>query len=333
MSLARRSITSISWNFASSFIRSAIVLLRSIVLARLLPVEVFGIYSFAGSIVVLSVVLPNFGMDGAFLHRAPETEDEAHAAALHFTLKFGFTLIWATLLTVVAILFTTGQQRIALLAMTAATAGIELTQTPKLLLIRRVVHRRLALLGLVKAITTTMIAIGMALQGYTLWAILATDFTNLLIDVFLLYIWRPVWRPSFRWSTTGIRYYLRFGSRNVLATLLLRAIDRVDDFWTGLYLGKTSLGFYSRAYTFASYPRQIISLPVNTVSTGTYAELKEDRLRRSRSAISEIPIPLAFSENPCVSGISDHSSVPARFIIGDPPYRLGSGQRNVPAEP
>jgi O-antigen/teichoic acid export membrane protein len=53
--------------------------------------------------------------------------------------------------------------------------------------------------------------------------------------------------------------------------------DRIDDLWTGFYLGATSLGFYSRAYTFATYPRQILAAPTNTVAAGTYAELKGKR--------------------------------------------------------
>jgi len=79
-----------------------------------------------------------------------------------------------------------------------------------------------------------------------------------------------------------MRYFLSFGSRNLLASILLRALDRVDDLWTGSYLGETPMGFYSRAYTFATYPRKLLAAPINTVTVGTYAELKGDRLRLSR---------------------------------------------------
>jgi hypothetical protein len=59
--------------------------------------------------------------------------------------------------------------------------------------------------------------------------------------------------------------------------MLMKALDRLDDLWTGVYLGKTALGYYSRAYTFATYPRRVLAAPLNEVTRGTYAELKGDR--------------------------------------------------------
>jgi len=283
MSLARRSITSVSWNVVANGGKIVILFVRSVMLARLLPVEAFGVYALAGSVIGLTGVLPKFGMGGAFLHRARETEDEAQAAAVHFTLKLLFTTLWVALLTGGALLFTEGETRLALLVLAFATGGLELSQTPRLILMRRVVHRRLALIQLLNALLTTAVSLGLAWRGVTLWALLATNLTTFLLNTIALYVWRPVWRPRLAWSPPAMRYFLRFGSRNLVAVVLLRMLDRVDDLWTGVFLGKAALGFYSRAYTFATYPREVLATPVNMVAGGTYAELKGDRRRLSRA--------------------------------------------------
>ncbi|RME51257.1 MAG: hypothetical protein D6796_01365 [Caldilineae bacterium] len=282
-SLARRSITSVSWNVVANAGKIVILFVRSVMLARLLPVETFGVYALAGSVIGLTGMLPKFGMAGAFLHRARETEDEAQAAAVHFTLKLLFTILWVVLLVGGAFLFTDGETRLALVVLALATGGLELSQTPRLILMRRVVHRRLALIQLLNAALTTTVALGLAWRGVTLWALLATNLTTFLLNTIALYVWRPVWRPRLAWSPPAMRYFLRFGSRNLLGTVLLRALDRVDDLWTGVFLGKSPLGFYSRAYTFATYPREVLATPVNTVAGGTYAELKGDRRRLSQA--------------------------------------------------
>jgi O-antigen/teichoic acid export membrane protein len=258
-------------------------MVRSILLARFLPVETFGVYAFANSMIALTVVVPNFGMAGAFLHRAPETADLEQTAAIHFTLKLLFTLVWAVLMVVGVLVFATDQTRTALLLLTATTTGMQLAQTPQLILNRQVVHRRLAIIGSLNALLTTLVALGLAWQGQTLWALLATDVVALFLTILALYIWRPVWRPRLSWSTKVVRYFLRFGSRIFLADSLLRALDRVDDLWTGLFLGETALGYYSKAYTFATYPRVILAAPISSVATGTYAELKRDRRRLSQA--------------------------------------------------
>lgn len=252
-------------------------------MARWLPVNVFGIYALAISVVSLVTIVAEFGMAGAFVHRAPETEDEDLTAAVHFTLKLIFGLVLVTILTLGAFIFTSGPLRTALLLLTATTGVSQLTQTPQLILARRVVHRRLALIKIVNATLTTLVVLGLAWQGATLWALLSSSISSTMLTVFAVYAWRPVWRPRLAWSPRVMRYFLSFGSRNFLASLLYRTLDRVDDLWVGAYLGETPLGFYSKAYSFATYPRKILALPVNSVAIGTYAELKADRRRLSQA--------------------------------------------------
>ena len=283
MSLARRSVTSAAWNIGVNWARVLVLIVRSILLARLLPVEIFGVYAFASSVVEITAVLPQFGMRDAFLHRAPETSHEEQTAAVHFTLKFILTLGWAAALVVFSLVFTSGDVQIALLLLTMTSSGIHLTQTPNLILTRRVVHRRLALMRLVDAILSTSLALALAWRGATLWALLISDLATLVVTVFALYIWKPVWKPRLAWSPRIVRYLLHFGSRSFLADALLKALDNLDDLWTGIALGETALGFYSRAYRFATYPRFVLAMPINLVAGGTYAELKGDRVRLSQA--------------------------------------------------
>lgn len=281
--LARRSVTSVGWNAGASLITVVVLFVRSVLLARLLPVEVFGVYAGVGALIALTVVLPNFGMGSAFLHRAPETEDEGRAAAVHFTLKLMFTVLWAVVMLGWALAFTQGQTRTTLLVVVIATAGIQIAQTPELILTRRVVHRRLAMIQSLTAISTTIVAVFLAWRGVTLWALLATDIITLAVTLVMFYVWRPVWRPRLAWAPDIVRYYLRFGSKVVTSVGLLQALNNVDDLWTRYYLGTTAMGYYSRAYTFATYPRRVLAGPVNDVAGGTYAELKNDRRRLSQA--------------------------------------------------
>lgn len=268
---------------AGSMTGMMVLFVRSVLLARLLPVETFGVYVGAGALVTLTAVFATFGMGGAFLHRAPETQEEAPAAAVHFTVKLFFTLAWAAAMVIFALRFTEGGRQMALIVLTLTQVGDELTQTSRLLLIRRVVHRRLAVLQFLDAISTSVVSVGLALLGAGLWALLATDIVSMLLGIIGLMVWRPVWRLRLAWRPATVRYYLRFGSRNMVAGLLLMTLDRIDDLWVQRYLGNAALGYYSRAYTFATYPRKILAAPVNQVVGGAYAELKTDRLRLSQA--------------------------------------------------
>lgn len=300
MNLAQRSLQSIAWKSVSNLVKLVVFFVRSVLLSRWLPKQVFGIYATANLVVGLTVYLPVFGMGGAFLHRTEETLDEAHAASVHFTLKLIFTVAWAATLVIGAILYTQDLTRLAIILVTLTTAGVELTQTGNMIHIRRVVHRRLALLQVVNVFATTAVALGfgwLSLQdppyrvfmaglesrNLALWALLGTDVVTMLLSIFFIYVWKPVWRPKIGWSSDTARYYLSFGRRNFVNQVLLKLLDNLDDLWTRLYLGTIPLADYSRAYTFATHPRRALAAPLNAVIGGTYAELKNNRLRLSRA--------------------------------------------------
>ncbi|CUS01964.2 membrane protein of unknown function [Candidatus Promineifilum breve] len=276
MSLVERSVTSASWNAGANLFKVAILLARSILLARLLPIETFGVYALATAVVTFSGILPKFGLGGAFLHRAAETADEESAAAVHFTLRLVLTAIWAVALLSLSLLLADGGLRLALVVLTLLYGGLYLTDTARMVLVRRVQHRRLAVLDLLNAIATTIVAVILARRGYQLTALLATDFITLAVTVVVLLLWRPVWRPRLLWLRQVVGYYLSFGRRTMAESALSEALDNLDDIWTGVYLGDQALGLYSRAFTFATYPRRLLAFPVFEVAGGTYAELKDD---------------------------------------------------------
>ncbi|NJN55937.1 MAG: oligosaccharide flippase family protein [Anaerolineae bacterium] len=72
--------------------------------------------------------------------------------------------------------------------------------------------------------------------------------------------------------------------------------DRFDDFWIGRALGPQSLGYYSRSYEAARYPRYVVATPLVTVFYSTYARLQGDRQRLSQAffRLSNLMVRVSF---------------------------------------
>ena len=278
-SLAQRSLISTGWNLGASLVTVGILFVRAVILARMLEVSTFGVYALAYAVVKLTSVIAEFGLGEAFLHRAPETEDENRAAAVHLGLTVLLTSLWATTLILVAMVTIRPPFRTALMVLTITVAVLQIARTPTLVLVRRVRHRRLAVIDLVTAVSTTAIAVWLASRGAQLWALLATDIVTAALAITALYLWRPPWRASLAWNSDVARYYLGFGSRSFLAGMLSQILDRIASLLTGIFLGMTALGFYSRAFAFATYPRRFVAQPILKVVAGLYAELKGDAAR------------------------------------------------------
>jgi O-antigen/teichoic acid export membrane protein len=284
--LARRSISSAKWNALASVVLVIVGFIQTTILARLLPVDIFGVYAAANAVVDLTTGFASFGMASSFLFRSEVNQDIERSAAVHFTLKLILTGIWtAVMLLGIALLVDPAQSdlRTAFLVLTLCNAALHLNQTPRLILNRQVTHQRLAIMQIVDVILTTIVTVALALNGATLWALLASNIISVLTSMFILYVWRPVWRPRLLWYPEGMRFFLSYGAANLGIRMMTDWLDRLDDTWTGTFLGKTALGFYSKAYGFAKYPSIILASTIDSVSAGTYAELMGDRPRLSQA--------------------------------------------------
>jgi O-antigen/teichoic acid export membrane protein len=281
--LARRSLTSLTWNTFASLVTLPISFTQTVFLARLLPVEYFGIFGGLTAIINLSYPIFEFGLSAAVLHRAPETEDEEKAIAIFFTLRLIFSTLWALFLMIFAWLALDGQRQMVFLAMTVAAWAMYTSVAGQVLLIRRVQHRRLAIADIIQTVVVFLATLWIAYFTGSIYALVIAPAIQAVINWILFFYYRPVWRPRLLWETAAVRYFLSFGSKVMGGVTISVALDYLDDLWTSIYLGDRALGFYSRAYRFATYPRLILSEPVNSVSTGIYAELKFDRRRLSQA--------------------------------------------------
>lgn len=283
MTVAKKSAHAIAWNSIANIVRVLFLMMRSIMLARFLDIDLFGIYTFSVSIISITAFLLDFGMDGAFVHRASETMEEDNAATTYFTLTCILALFWGGSMSMGALILFDGIKRTVLLVLIMTTIFKQLTKPPRMILTRQVEHRRLAFLQSFNVIVGTVVAVILAWYTGSIWALLSVEIIPVITAIIVLYFWHPVWMPRLAWSPDQIRYFLQFGGQNLLAKLLAGAIKRVDDLWAGIVLGDTALGFYSRAYTFASYPANILATPINNVAIGTYAALKGNRLQLSQA--------------------------------------------------
>jgi O-antigen/teichoic acid export membrane protein len=283
MNLSQRSIRSVKWNTLATVLGFPLGFVQSVMLARLLPVEYFGVVAAVNSLIGLSSTVFDFGLGNAYVHRAPETQDEEQATSIFFTLRLIFDSVWAVCLLAVAWFVMSGMRQWVLVFLVITGYLTRLSTAPQALLMRRVEHRRMAAFGMVGNLTIAIASISIAWFTHSIWALLISYVITFVLGLVGMYLWKPVWKPRLSWDGKVVRYFLSFGSRNLVNNFLDGALDNSDNLWTGYYLGDTPLGYYSRAFRFAIYPRILLTTPVNLVAFGTFSELKFDRLRLSKA--------------------------------------------------
>jgi O-antigen/teichoic acid export membrane protein len=283
MNLAKRSFFSIRWNFLANLAMNGVTFVRAIILARLLPVEVFGIFAGYQALLIVTITLTEFGMLSAYIHQSPETENEEQAAAMHFSLRLLFLFVWMALAISAVFAFLDASQRTPVVIMILTATIFQLTLPAQAVLMKRVDHRRIAVVNTALTLVHALIAVTAAWLGWGLYALIIADLGAALVTFAGFYWIRPVWRIRLAWYQGIFRYYLDFGRRAYAATFLYQLLDQVDDLWTRFQLGEAPLGFYSKAYRFASFPRTVLANPISLVIGGTYAALKTNRAALSQA--------------------------------------------------
>jgi len=284
--VASRAITGSLFNVGSQAVTLVLGFVRSVLLARLLVPEDFGIVALALFFVNLAGSFATFGLNEALVQRKTVEPD---AISTHFVMRLGLMTL-AVLLTLICIpLFRYFYpDRPLLVPLIVALLPVKLIQavasTPTMLLRRRLAFRRLAALDVASSLMMLVIGTLLAWNGWGPWSlVLGEQLTGVLVSAVGVWLYRPPWHRSLRLARTIARQYLDFG-RFILANIQINfLLDQFDDFWTVSFLGSTAGGYYARAYEFARYPRRIIAMPLQPVFFSAYARLQSDRRRLSQT--------------------------------------------------
>jgi O-antigen/teichoic acid export membrane protein len=224
-------------------------------------------------------------LDRALIHRQ-DADDTI--LGTYFTLRVGTLFVSLALLVAVAPVLRHFYPAMPLLGwVLLALAGVEVVKgfsnVQETLLSKDMAFRSLALTDVVASVTMTIVAPLLAWQGWGVWALVAEQASGLLARFAMTWLVFSRWRPRLGWDAGTARWFWDYGRPAWSATNLAFLLDRFDDFWIGTALGKMPLGYYSRAFEFARYPRRVVANPLVSVFGPVFARLQGDRLRLSQA--------------------------------------------------
>jgi len=284
-SVAQKIVRGSIVNIAASSITLVLGFGRSILLARLLLPEDFGTVALAMFYIGLITRLRGWGLDAAFIH---QQRPEVSSIRTYFTLRTGLDLLTlGAILAAIPILalfysdlFQFGWV-VALLGITFFLGT--LSQLQETFLLKNLAYSKMAITNIVASVVMTVIAPTLAWSGWGLWALVAEQSSGIIARFGLTWTIFRQWWPRLGWDKEHVRGLWQYGKPYFLAGNVAFLLNQFDDFWVGTALGQTALGYYSKAYEFARYPRRILANPLVTVFSPIFAQFQDDRARLSKA--------------------------------------------------
>jgi O-antigen/teichoic acid export membrane protein len=264
------------WSGISVVGREASRLVFTVVLARIVGPEPFGIV--AQAVVYIGVVglLLDQGFSSALIQRR-RLEENLPGAVVTVNIVIGAVLSLATL--VAAPLwadFMSTPQLTLVLAMLAPDLLIRAVAiTPRALLIREMAFRRIGIADIGSAVVGGVLGIIVALLGGTYWALVVQIMSTDIMLAALLLLLGAGCRPNLRLRV--LRQIAGFSGRAFGAGLLINSVSRnIDSLLVGRVLGPEPLAFYGLANRLLLLPVRLVSTTVGGVLFPAFSRLSDD---------------------------------------------------------
>jgi O-antigen/teichoic acid export membrane protein len=274
--IARRAGSAIAWRMAQLAGVKIIFLARTLVLARLLVPDDFGLL--AVSLIAVDILkrITNLGMIPALIQRADADESHYSAAWTAGVVRaLAIAAVVAAFAPGLASLF--GDSRatniirvVALQPLIEALGSIKVAE-----ITRDLRFRQLALIALPDALVNTLLSVLLA-STLGVWALVAGALAGKLAYLVMSYVLAP-YRPRLSFSVAAARPLMQFGRWIFAIGLVTLAGSSVMQMIIARQLGAAELGLYFLAARLAFIPAEVSGEVIGAVAFPLYSRMQADR--------------------------------------------------------
>jgi O-antigen/teichoic acid export membrane protein len=287
MDLRQQATKGIVWSAAQTWGARVISFLITLVLARLVSPDDFGLIAFAIVFINFAQIFLDQGFGDAIVQCS-------NLERKHLDTAFWINVFTGSLLTIIGLLASQPLEQlfnkpqlapvISLLSFNFLIGSLNSVQ--QALLKRKLAFKSLAIRSLIATFVSGVVAIIMAFQGFGVWSLVAKMLLNNIVGVIVL--WRVSdWRPGINFSLKHLKEIYKFGI-NIIGSNFVDFFNRnSDNFLIGYFLGTTALGYYSLAYNLLSVLTELLITVPNAVTFPVFSRLQDD-ITRMKQAFYEI---------------------------------------------
>lgn len=293
--LDRSLMSGILWTSAVKWGGQTATWISTLVVARVLGPDAYGLVGMAVIYMGLVTMLSEFGIGSAVVTLRSMSRDQI---AQVNTIAVGFGII-ATLVSlaaaqVVGLAFGVPQVTTIILALSGTLLLGGLQTVPTSLLQREMRFKLLAMAEGGQTILVAVVTVALALWGAGFWALVIGQIVGAIVLTATLVVARP--SPFAVPKRTELTAAITFSSHMLVARLAWYVFSNADFAVVGKMLGKAALGAYSFGWTMANVPIEKVTSMVVRVTPSVLAAAQDDHpaLRRYLLRITEAIAVITF---------------------------------------
>ena len=262
----RSKVTSnLIWRFAERSGAQGVAFIVSLVLARILLPEDYGSIAIVTVIINILNVFVDSGL-GASLIQKKDADDTDFSTVFYFNVLFCiviYSLCFLAAPFVAEYYYDPGLTAVLrVLSVTILISGLKNVQ--QAYVSRTLQFKKFFFATLIGTIIAAAVGIGMALCGFGIWALVAQQILNTLIDTIVL--WFSVkWRPKRVFSFERLKGLYSFGWKLLATSLINVTYNNIRQLFIGRMYSTSDLAFYNRGKQFPSVVGTNINSSIDSV--------------------------------------------------------------------
>lgn len=292
-SLKEKSLKGLFWDFSGRLGLQGVGFVVSIVLARLLAPEEFGLLAIITVFINLASVFLDFGFSTALIQKQ-DIREEHYSAVFFLNVTMGFLLAVAVFL-IAPVLGKFYEKEVLVNVTRLMSLSIFISsfgQVMRARLRRDMNFRPISLAAIYAAIISGAIAMLMAWKGFGVWSLAVQSVVLQLLTVILLYLFCR-FKVKLKFSRSALSELWPFSSRLFFSGLLDTIFFNLDALIIGKLLSPATLGYYHRAKSLENFGFRYTASTLASVLLPGLSSLQNDPVK-FREAVMRVFHILSF---------------------------------------
>lgn len=315
--LKEKAVTSLIWKFIEKFGAQLMQFVVSIVLARMLMPEDYGIIA----ITTVFLAIANVFIDSGFssiLIRKLDADDLDYSTVFYFNLCVSiilYILFFFVLSPLLSKVYEIQELTDVLRILALILIMSPLNSMQRTILSKRLLFRRLFLSTFSATVVAAAVGITMAYFGFGVWALVAQQLCSTGVSMIVM-MFTVRWRPKLMFSFKRLKSLYSLGWKFFTVSLVNVTYDNIHSIIIGKKYDETNLAYWTKG-------RQIPGLIVDNIN-GTVGSVlfpvmaqRQDNLESLKKIVKTGVKTLSYVIWPMMTGLFVCSDSLIRFLLGD----------------
>jgi O-antigen/teichoic acid export membrane protein len=278
-SLKNKTVKGTIWSGIDNVAQVGVTFLVSIVLARLLTPDDYGLLGIITIFTSVCNTLINGGMVTALIRTKNATDDDYNTA---FICNLGMSLVLYAVIFTGAPLIAQFFHREELTILTRVSSlGIiigALAMVQRTRLTKRIDFKSQTKITVISSVVSGVVGIIMALMGFGVWALVGQSLAISVLSTVMLWIVNK-WVPRMCFSAESFHRLFGFGWKMMLSGLLDTVWKELYQVVVGRFYSPATLGQYTRAKGFSKLFSSNLTAVIQRVTYPVLSNIQDDKVR------------------------------------------------------